>query len=257
MTNSALSPWCTCVADDYNYDVKSDFLSYNRWAKRQYCGVLSPFLGVWQEPSLLQIWRQKLVIANLPSVREVEKYLVWQAAFTLHLLRRKKLHRSSPHKHYPSHLCLKREVLPGAKEQRIEGERQGASSNDSRRDETSVQEKWLLTRRESQGDFLVWILIGKKRRIIWQLNQENVSRSEWRKPVRFFKIAPIHFTASTARTSGNNTDVFMHWILTSYPLTLLVSVHVDANSGIQNQQVTVPQTILFFWHLVLMANRLL
>ncbi|TNN76993.1 hypothetical protein EYF80_012839 [Liparis tanakae] len=64
---------------------------------------------------------------------------------------RKEKYKSFPHKRYQSHLCLRREVLPGAKEQGIEGKKHGASSTDSRRDETSMQEKWVLSRGESQG----------------------------------------------------------------------------------------------------------
>ncbi len=65
-----------------------------------------------------------------------------------------KLHHSSVHRSCTSHLYLRREVLPEATEQSIEGKRQGASSDDSGRDETSMQDKWVLTERESQGDAL-------------------------------------------------------------------------------------------------------
>lgn len=60
---------CKSGEDDYSYAVKFDLLSNRRWQKRNNA-ALQPLHGVWHEPSLLQIWRQSLVIANLPSVRE-------------------------------------------------------------------------------------------------------------------------------------------------------------------------------------------
>lgn len=140
---------CSSRADNYNYALKSDFLSYHWWEKRDNI-MLSTFPGVWQEPLLLQIWRQRLVIANPPSVREGEstwcdKLLLLYICCTITLVL---------HKCYPSHLCLRREVLPGAKEQRG-GKSQGTSSNSSGRNQTSMQEngfgwknkirRWLTT----------------------------------------------------------------------------------------------------------------
>lgn len=157
----------TSVTDNYRCAVKFDFLSYQWWIQRQWRAVTFPgcLTGAISPSDMkTKACDNKFAICSrggkVPGVT---------SCFHSTSAVSQKLHHSSVHRRYPSHLCLSREVLPGAAEQSREGKRHRASSDDSRRDEISMREKWVLTKSESLGDSLLGTLS-----VVWQLSLEGI-----------------------------------------------------------------------------------
>lgn len=111
-------------ADNYNYAMKSDSLSHHLWEERQchavtFSGCLTGAISLSQTYEDKGLWSQIYHLLERGEAPGVTSCFYSTSAVS------QKRHHCSLHKHYPSHLRLRREVQPGAKEQNTGGRKTG------------------------------------------------------------------------------------------------------------------------------------